>query len=215
MMPRATTPAVVPIAVVALSLWGCSWGSVEIRNDHVVNHGIYQAELLGAPWKRVMGFVDQSAPQNGINKLDDIVYFRCPERQTISIAQVRYVIPYRRGRPLFFNSPESATRYFFEDFLEATQAKTEPDPQFESYNVRELRAASVEFPTANAPQLCRTDRLDSPLPPMRSRVVSIWLPAGFRFTNLIVLQYTSPPETFDQSLKDFEHLIDSLSFQTD
>ncbi len=203
------------VCLTALTLCGCasSFGLVQFQNDRLINPGIYETTNLGSPWRPLLLLGGRINPEFAIESLDDIVYFRCPEEQRISISQARYTVVDRKGRSPFVRTAAEIFQYFSEDFVQLmTKMGAQPEGQWEIVTIQGHKAARIDLAQLNDSSLCRQPIQPTDLSPVRTRVVAVYIPKSLRYANFIILQYTSPTTNFDASVGDFERLIDSVRF---
>lgn len=193
-----------------ISIIGCSH-RVIIQDKKVVNKGLYEIKALEDHWKGWTNIAGTS--KYGFSNRADILYLRCPEHQGISIFRTRYQHQSVGNSRRFFPSNEEFMRYFFEDFHKEEGVIIEEIVSSQTVQLQNRPAVEFTYIVSGRPPWC--GKLADSSGQMQSKMIVLkegqsFNPITFGQLKFITLIYTSPPETFDQAVGEFDEMVQSF-----
>lgn len=198
-----------------LSACAGRYNHIEVQENIIRNDGIYEINRLSPEWEWHPGML-KGRSRNSVDA-HDIWFKRCPGPQTVTIIRAIYEPPLL----IFGDTDVDQTVKEMLNYLNETYDTMTPKPKNrELISHRRLilnnydTAESVFLTTEEFPTSCETPRSISR--EIKSKFVLIkrgaWLKPLWKYDspNLIVLWYASPEDQYDDSVNEFDQMVQSF-----
>lgn len=190
---------------------GCTH-QVILEDNKVVVAGLYEVNIPSDEWVQLTSTGGSYGP--GFSLTGYIMSFRCPGEQMIGISKALYQHKPEKGRK-FFPSTEEFARFFFEDYNENSGFTIQEILSTRTFQLAEHSATEFEYSVIGLSRLCTEPRVGKNV--ARSRVIILkegqsLNPFTFGQLKYIVFVFRSSPEMFDQSVPEFERMVQSFKF---
>ena len=196
------------VFAIFIGIGGCAQDhGITIQDQAVVNEGLYEVRILDNPWLRIPNFGGHTV--YALSVRDDIVYLRCPEQQVIAISRTSGQRHAKKGRTQFALFPERA-RYLVEDLNEDAGMIIQEPVVSRTVELNNNEAIEFEYVVSNPLRLCSRVGKSTEKIKVKMIITRFWRPFGNG--GWLVFSYKSPPEMFDQSVAEFDKMVQSFRF---
>jgi hypothetical protein len=196
---------------IELIFYGCSQ-QVILKDHKIIAPGLYEANIPSDGWIQIPYAGGSQGP--GFFLTNHIVSFRCPGEQMIGISKGWYQNRWQKGRSLVL-SAEEFKRYFFEDYNENSGLTIQEILSTRTFQLAERTAMEFDYLVMGLPRLCTEHQVRESI--ARSKVIILGQgkslnPLTFGHPEFIVFIFRSSLEQFDQSVAEFNQMVQSFKF---